>query len=171
MWNLLKKGDAACSQFQDALDVSAHVSSGAENIDALLALMPAAQMTHGSACADCRAAAEDMLAVRTMLRQMRQPVAGGDAWFAGRVMASIESREAKWTGPASTWIAVPKLASRLALASFAVLLVGSTWLYQRPRANAGIQPAASASPEYLFEAPQAPITQDDVLVSLAENSQ
>jgi hypothetical protein len=72
---------------------------------------------------------------------------------------------------ANTWVAVPKYASRLALVSGALLLVASTWLYGRPSAVAVKQPTAVAAQEYLFEAPQAPMNQDDVLISMAEKNQ
>jgi len=86
-------------------------------------------------------------------------------------MAGIVARERKLAEAASTWMAVPKFASRLALASGALLLVASTWLYERPSTVPAKQPAAAASQEYLFEAPQPPMNQDDVLISLAEQNQ
>ena len=86
-------------------------------------------------------------------------------------MAAIAARERELSEMASTWLAVPRFASRLAVASGALLLVASTWLYERPSTTPANQPAATANQEYLFEAPQAPLNQDDVLISLAEQKQ
>jgi hypothetical protein len=86
-------------------------------------------------------------------------------------MAAIAARERELSEMASTWLAVPRFASRLAVASGALLLVASTWLYERPFTTPANQPAAAANQEYLFEAPQAPMNQDDVLISLAEQKQ
>jgi hypothetical protein len=86
-------------------------------------------------------------------------------------MAAIAARERELSEVARTWLAVPKFASRLAMASGALLLVASTWLYERPYKAPAKQPAATASQEYLFESPQPPMNQDDVLVSLAEKNQ
>jgi hypothetical protein len=168
MLNLLKKNDE-CGKFRDVLEQSA----GAESVEGLLALLPAAAREHAASCADCRDAVTEFVAVRLMLKKVSASAAVQEnPWFAGRVMAAIAAREEELNGPVGTWIALPKLAARLALAACAILLVGSTWIYQRPRNAQGNQPSASSGQEYLFEAPTAaPATQDDVLVSLAENNQ
>jgi len=50
--------------------------------------------------------------------------------------------------------------------------VGSTWLYERPAPAVQQSPGGAATnQEYLFEAPQAPLNQDDVLISMAEKNQ
>jgi hypothetical protein len=172
MLNLLKKSAADCGRFREELEVSAGAATGVESSEDLLDLLPAAQRAHGVRCAKCGVAVAEYLIVRRLMRQIaaRSEAAGGP-WFAGRVMAVIAGREAELNGPAGTWIALPKLASRLALAACAVLLVGSTWLYQRPRTAQVNEATASTSSgsEYLFEAPP-PMTPDDVLMSLAENN-
>ena len=171
MWNLLSKSKKECERFRDGLETSAGAATGLESVEGLLAMLPVAQGGHAAGCADCRTAADEFLRIRVFLRQAStKPQGLENPWFAGRVMAAIAAREAELEGPAGTWIALPRLASRLALAACAVLLVGSTWLYQRPSKTPGNQSMASAAPEYLFEAPAVPATQDDVLVSLAENN-
>jgi hypothetical protein len=84
-------------------------------------------------------------------------------------MAAIAARERKLTEAASTWLAVPKFASRLAMASGALLLVASTWLYERPLSMPNQQAANLAAQESLFEAPPS-MNQDDVLVPVQENN-
>jgi hypothetical protein len=170
MWNLLGKSDEGCRKFRDELEVSARADSSAKTLGGLLEVLPVAQRSHAETCVDCRAAAAEFLEVQALLKKVSTRAEETDnPWFAGRVMSAIAAREAELTGPRGTWIALPKLASRLALAAGAVLLVGSTWLYQRPRNAPGNQTASSVVPEYLFEAPTAPMTQDDVLASVAEN--
>jgi hypothetical protein len=167
MWDLLSGKDSECTQFREELEAL----SGAKSREELLSALRPAQQTHAATCADCQEAVEDLFEVRTLLQGRRAPAAP-DAWFAGRVMKAITAREEELAGPAGTWIAVPRLASRLALASGALLLIASTWLYEKPSATPVQQTTVSAaSPEYLFEAPPAATTQDDVLSSSAEKNQ
>jgi hypothetical protein len=172
MWNLLKKRNEECARFQDELDTWASSLVNRDMLDDILAKLPLPQREHAAGCAECRVAVEDFLQVREMLKRVSRGAANTEnTYFSGRVMTAIAAKEAELNGPVGTWIALPRLASRLALAACAILLVGSTWLYQRPRSVQQNQPTLSGSPEYLFEAPPAPPTQDDVLVSLAESNQ
>jgi len=148
MWNLLKKSDDECRKLQDLLEDSAAVRPEAASVEELSEVLSPAERTHIASCEQCRAAARDLLATREIFQ---------------RVGSASEV--------ASTWLAVPKFAARLALVSGALLLVASTWLYERPSAVPAKQPAGAASQEYLFEAPQPPMNQDDVLISLAEQNQ
>ncbi len=84
-------------------------------------------------------------------------------------MAAIAARERELSEAASTWLAVPKFASRLAMASGALLLIVSTWLYERPLPASNQQATSLAAQESLFEAPP-PMNQDDMLVPLQENN-
>jgi hypothetical protein len=84
-------------------------------------------------------------------------------------MAAIAVRERELSKAASTWLAVPKLASRLAMATGALLLVASTWLYERPLPAPNPQASTLAAQESLFESPP-PANQDDVLVPEQENN-
>ena len=173
MFNLLKKSTMGCERFRDGLELAAETLAGAESPDVVLSMMKTELRAHGANCADCRTASAELLSVRAMMKDMG---AGTDAtadnpWFAGRVMALIAAREVELNGPVGTWIALPKLASRFALVAGAIILVGSTWLFQRPGGAQKNQSKVSAGPEYLFEAPPPAMTQDDVLVSLAENNE
>jgi hypothetical protein len=171
MWSRTKKSASDCTQFLEQLESAA--SDEAKNVSAevLLAGLPAPQQRHASGCDQCRMAAEELLATRALLRKLPLPAAVREPWFAARVMAAIALREEELRQAAGTWIAVPRLASRFAVACGAALIVVSTWLYQKPNSRPSIQPTAAASSEYLFEPPAAPMTHDDVLISLAEDSQ
>src|SRR6267142_2539033 len=89
--------------------------------------------------------------------------------FALRLRVSKNSVRICPRRSASTWLAVPKFASRLAVASAALLLVASTWLYEKPPSIPNQQATALAAQELLFEAPP-PANQDDVLVPAQENN-
>jgi len=171
MWNLVKKSDEECRKLQDLLEESAAARSEAVRVEELSEAWPAAQRAHVAACGSCREVAQDVLATREIFKGVASSAEMARPWFALRVMAAIAARERELSEMASTWLAVPRFASRLAVASGALLLVASTWLYERPSTTPANQPAATANQEYLFEAPQAPLNQDDVLISLAEQKQ
>jgi hypothetical protein len=170
MWNLLKKSDDECRKLQDAIEEAAAVRPEAASVEALSEVLSPAERTHLASCEKCREAALDLLATREIFKGVGSAAEIARPRFATRVMAGIAARERELTEAASTWLAVPKFASRLAMASVALLILTSTWLYERPSTAAAKQPAA-ASQEYLFEAPQPPMNQDDVLISLAEQNQ
>ena len=171
MWNLLKKSDEECRKLQDLLEESAAARPEAVPVEELSQAWPAAQRAHVAACRSCREAAQDVFATREIFKGAASSTQVARPWFATRVMAAIAARERELSEMASTWLAVPRFASRLAVASGALLLVASTWLYERPSTMPANQPAVTANQEYLFEAPQAPLNQDDVLISLAEQKQ
>jgi hypothetical protein len=169
MWNLLKKHEEDCMKLQDLLEESAAARPEGVRVEELNAAWPAAQRAHIAACESCQEAAEDLLATREIFKGVGSTREIARPWFANRVMAAIAARERELSEAASTWLAVPKLASRLAMASGALLLVASTWLYERPSTAPAKQLAAAASQEYLFEAPS-PANQDDLLVPVQENN-
>ena len=171
MWNLLKKNDERCIKLLDLLEESAAVRHAAAGVEALSEDLPAAELAHLASCAGCREAAEDILATKEIFKHVEPAAAMSRPWFATRVMAAIAVRERELSEVTSAWLAVPKFASRLALASSALLLVASTWLYERPPSAPVKQPAVASSQEYLFEPPPPPANQDDVLISLAEQNQ
>ena len=171
MWNLLKKLDEDCTKLRNLLEESAAARPEAVNVKEFCEVLAAAQRNHIDACGSCQEATRDLLATREIFKGVGSTREIARPWFANRVMAAIAARERELSEVASTWLAVPKFASRLAMASGALLLVASTWLYERPYKAAAKQPAAAASQEYLFESPQPPMNQDDVLVSLAEKNQ
>ncbi len=167
MWNLLKNGEE-CRKLRDLLEDSAAARPDAGSIRELSEAMSAATQTHIAACVSCQEAAQDLLATREIFKGVASAVVERP-WFATRVMAAIAARERELSEAASTWLAVPRFASRVAMASGAVLLLASTWLYERPLSTSGQQASTLAAQESLFEAPP-PMNQDDVLVPAQENN-
>ncbi len=169
MWNLLKKRDEECGKLRDLLEDSAAARPEAVNVAELSEGWPAAQRDHMAACASCQETAQDLLAAREIFRGVGSAAEMARPWFATRVMAAIVARERELSEVASTWMAVPKFASRLAMASVALLLVASTWLFGRPLPTPNQQASTLAAQESLFEAPP-PMNQDDVLANMQENN-
>jgi hypothetical protein len=169
MWNLLEKSNEECRKLRDLLEESAAVLPEAVSVEELSKAWPAAQRNHIAACASCREAAQDLFSTQEIFKGVASPVEMARPWFAARVMAAIAARERELAEAASTWLAVPKLASRLAMASGALLLVASTWLYERPLPTPSQQASALAAQESLFEAAPA-ANQDDLLVNVQESN-
>jgi hypothetical protein len=134
MKNFLGKRSAECREFQLQLEDAAGAAPGAKNISELLAPAPPALKVHATACAGCRAAAENILAARALLAELPSYAATAGPWFAPRVMAAIAARKADLSRAADTWTFLPKLAARVTWASSIALLLASAWLYQKPRA-------------------------------------
>jgi hypothetical protein len=170
MANVQKNNEEACSRLQDLLEESAALRE-ARNLEELTATLAEGQRAHLMACPACREAAQDILEAREIFGDVPSQAAVERPWFATRVMAAISARERELTEAASTWLAVPKFAARLAMAAGVVLLVGSTWLYRSPAKVSPAQPSATANQEYLFDPPPAQANQDDVLISMAEQNQ
>jgi len=168
MRNLLKNRDEDCWKLRDLLEESAAPRPEAGRVEELSEAWPRAQRTHIAACGSCQEAARDLLATREIFKGVGSATEMAKPWFATRVMAAIAARERELSEVASTWLAVPKLASRLAVASGALLLVASTWLYQRPLLAPNQQASTLAAQESLFESPP-PANQDDLLVPVQEN--
>ena len=170
MWDLLTRRKAECNRLQDLQEDAAAKHLHAESFGELLEALPPARRTHFAECGSCRDAAQELLATRKLLRCIPPGAEEPRPWFAKRVMAAIAARERKLAEVTKTWLAVPRFASRLALASLALLLLTSTWLYERPFA-APVKPSMSvASQESLFEAPLPTANQDDVLIGRAERN-
>ena len=164
MWNLLKRRRDECSQLQDSLEDAATRNPRVASIEELLEALPPAQRTHFGDCADCREAAQELLAARQLLGVISPNAQEPGPWFVTRVMAAIVAREKELSEVAKTWMAVPKFASRLALVSAALLLVTSTWLYERPFPGPTPEATSIAAQESLFESPASTANQDDVLL-------
>jgi hypothetical protein len=168
MRNLLKKNSEECRKLQDLLEESAAALPEATSAEELSAAWPAAQRKHMAACESCRETAQDLLDTRELFKGVGSSTEMAKPWFTTQVMAAIVVRERELAEAAGTWLAVPKFASRLALVSGALLLVASTWLYERPLPAANQQASTLAAQESLFEA--APLmSQDDVLFNMQEN--
>jgi hypothetical protein len=152
MLDFLRKKDDECSRFRDSLE---EVASGGASREML---------EHSAACEDCAAAAEELLESRELLRALPRQT-DVRPWFAPRVMAAIATREAELRQSIDAWTIVPKLAWRLTWVSAVALVLASTWFLQRPAAV----PSPVAT-DITGEPVQysAPVTNDDVLMSLAE---
>jgi hypothetical protein len=168
MWKFLKMKNEECGKFQDGLEESA-VRPGAGNLEGLLAVMAPAERKHVAACTDCREAAQDFLASREIFKGVAALGAEAGPGFATRVMNVIAARERELANLASAWSEVPRFASRLAWASAIVLLVGSTWLYEKPSPVSDHSLSAGAAQESLFESAPA-VNSDDVLISVTESN-
>ena len=169
MWNLLKKNNDECAKLRDLLEDSAAARPEAARIEELTEGWSAAQRHHVATCEGCQTAAQDILTTREIFKGVSSSAGQSRPWFSTRVMAAIAARERELAEAASTWLAVPKFASRLALASAALLLLTSTWLYERPLRVPNQQAASLAAQESLFETPP-PVNLDDVLVPAQENN-
>ena len=120
-------------------------------------------LEHSAACEDCAAAAEELLESRELLRALPRESAPS-AWFAPRVMAAIAAREAELRQSFDAWSVIPKFALQVTWISALALMLAGTWFLQRP--NLPSRPATDITGEPVQSA--APVTNDDVLVSLAE---
>jgi hypothetical protein len=169
MWNLLKKNNEECGKLLDLLEEAAGARPKAKSVEELSEALPPAERTHIASCKSCLEAAQDLLDAREIFKGVASNKEMARPWFATSVMAAIAARERELSGAASAWLAVPKFAARLALASGALLIVASTWLYERPQPTANQQAANLAAQESLFET-SPPMNQDDVFVIGQENN-
>ena len=169
MWNLLKKTDDGCIKMLDSLEESAAMRPEAKNIEELSVHLSAAERSHIAACSSCREAALDLLETREIFKGVGAAKEMAKPWFPARVMAAISARERELAEVTSTWLAVPKFASWLSLVSAGLLLVASTWVYERPLPATSQQANSLAAQESLFEVPPS-TNQDDVLVPVQENN-
>jgi hypothetical protein len=167
MINFLSKRRAECRQFQSQLEDAAGAAPNAKELSELLAAALVPLKEHATACADCRAAAENILAARALLAELPSYAATAGPWFAPRVMAAIAARKAELGRAADAWTFLPKLAARLTWASAVALLLASGWLYQKPVSTSAKPVATDITGEPVADT-ATPATNDEVLVSLAE---
>ena len=167
MTNFLGKRKAECRGFQVQLEDAAGAASSVTELSELLGSAPTALKEHVTACADCRTAAENILAARALLAVLPSYATMAGPWFAPRVMAAIAARKAELSRAADTWTFLPKLAARLTWASAIALLLASGWLYQKPASTSAKPVATDITGEPLADN-AAPPYNDDVLASLAE---
>jgi hypothetical protein len=170
MNNFLGNRRAECREFQSQLEEATGAAPGAKDLSELLAAAPDALKAHASACADCRTAAENILAARALLTELPSYAAAAGPWFAPRVMAAIAARKADLARATDAWTFLPKLAARLTWASAVALLLASTWLYQKPATTSAKPVATDITGEPVVDT-ATPANNDEVLVSLAEKAQ
>jgi hypothetical protein len=169
MWNVLNKRDEECEHLLDLLDDPSAAPARARSVAELLEALPAAQRTHVDVCQNCRDTVRDVFEAREMVRGVVPQAQEPGPWFVTRVMAAIAAKEKELSEVTKTWLAVPRFASRLALASCALLLVASTWVFESRSATSVKQPSVVPA-ESLFEAPQPSANQDDILISMSESN-
>ena|SRR5271154_6369085 len=176
MSSLLDGKESKCDCFQQWLEESAvpysrgeiSVEQGGsergllETYVNLVGRAPADVREHAQECADCRYAAEDIVAARNLVREL-EPATEPSPWFISRVMAVIAAQEAERFRASAIWLAVSRYASRLSWIAAVALLVTCSWLYKRPAVEP--QSASAFASEHLFDPPALPASHDDVLVS------
>lgn len=161
------KRRGSCGWFREGLRSLVEKTPAALGSEELLKDADAELREHVSACSACGSLLGDALEARKLLRAAFAPAVAPDT-FAARVMAGIREHEAQPAIGAYPWAAMQALASRVAWVAALVLLVGSTWVYQRgaPRPNPAVLPETTAD-RFPEPTPQ-PSNLDEVLVSLAE---
>ena len=140
-----------------------------KSVEELSAALPMEEREHLSRCEDCREAVGDLLEARELFQAVGSQGQIQRPWFAARVMAAIAAKEQELTEVTKTWLAVPRFASRLALASAALLVLTSTWIYERPRPAVNPQSTSLEAQESLFESAPA-AHQDDILVPAQDST-
>jgi hypothetical protein len=165
MWNLWRRNsEQGCRRLRDAIEELAVMLAETRSVRNLQERLTEEDRQHLDACADCRDAAEELVAARELLQGAVSFGQPERPWFAARVMAAIASRERALAERMSAWTEIPRFASRLTWIAAIVLLVGTTWLYESV-VRAPNYPL-TGPPESIFEAPQqAP--PDDILVSMS----
>jgi hypothetical protein len=127
---------------------------------------------HLNQCAACRAALEDSRLAGDLLREALEPASEPSGAFLNGVMAKIREEKARLESPAAFWRPLELLASRLALTAALVLFALSAYLVElAPGRNAVQVPnQTEISASELPQPPQDPVSNEEVLQSLAERS-
>jgi hypothetical protein len=166
MSGLLDNTQSRCDHFQEWLEDSKSPQSGLETYGNLMSNAGPEVRQHAQECSDCRDAAEDIVALRNLVREFEAAPAAGP-WFAPRVIAVINSLEAERSRASAIWLAVTRFASRLSWLAAAALLFTCTWMYERSAQPIEPQTASAFTSEHLFDPPTLPANHDDVLASQA----
>lgn len=168
---LVNKHRAECRLFRAHLEGTAAAVPDAISVRELLSAAPDALQLHAQRCANCRDAAENVLATRSLLSAFPSNAALPGPWFAPRVMAAIAARQADLARAADAWTLLPKLASRLTWASSIALLLSSAWLYDRPVTTPPVTTRAVATDiigEPVVDTSAQPSADDEFLLSSTE---
>jgi len=168
MWYLLRRTRAECRSTQDCLEQTAVRHWSARTAAELMEDLSAAEREHIATCGNCREAAENLVATRSIFRGAARAFEPERPFFASRVLAAIASKEREIAELISPWSEVPRFATKLAWVTAVLLLAGTTWIYERGITAASHSPSGMAGPESIFE-PTSPASQDDVLISMAES--
>jgi hypothetical protein len=159
MWALLNRDQGDCKRLREALEEAGSLNG-----------VPPALAEHQVSCARCAAAVEEFLESRALLRDLPRESDTVRPWFAPRVMAAIAAREAELRQSIDAWTVVPRLASRLTWISALALLLTGTWLIERPASVPAKPVITDLAGEPVVDSAPLPVNNDDVLLSLTENS-
>jgi hypothetical protein len=163
MWNT-KKNNTECEPYEvrlaDAVDGAAErgqdLSLGAD------------LAAHLATCASCREGVEGAELSRALLRWGLEPTMGARPGFMARVFAAIRAEEEIQTAQkTSFWRPLEHLASRVALAACAAVMVMSFYIYAFVAPHATSQDVTELVQQPDSQQPQTP---DEVLISLAERA-
>jgi len=127
---------------------------------------------HLDRCEGCRSALEDSRMAGNLLRQALEPSSEPHPAFLAGVMARIQEEKARAESPAAFWKPLELLASRLALTAAVLLFALSAYLvgFAPGRAVAQVPSRTELSAAELPQPPQDPVSNEEVLQSLAERS-
>jgi hypothetical protein len=127
---------------------------------------------HLDRCADCRTALEDMRLAGNLLRQTWDPTSEPRPAFLTGVMARIREQKAREASPVAFWAPLEFLASRISLSAAVLLLALSAYVmeYQSRRDTATLSHRTELSASDLPQPPGDPVSNEEVLLSLAERN-
>jgi hypothetical protein len=165
MWNLWRN-NRACEVFLDAAENVAVRSSGTLTCENLLDEIPAKFRSHLQDCEACAQTIDDLVTTRNSMQEHGAPATFDTPWFAARVMARISAEERMPAGQDAVWSVLPRLASRFAGIAVIIIVMTGGWLMRQPAEGPGSQNTM----ESLFDTSPAPVTNDDVLISVLEKA-
>jgi hypothetical protein len=154
------KNDDDCSRLRNSLDDLNDKNS-----------LPPVLAAHAASCQDCRQALDDLFATRALLSALPRRSEEARPWFAARVMAAIGEQESRVTRSLETWLVVPRLASKLAWGAVLALALTTTWLAGQPKTVRTPAVRTDLAGEPVAESHPVPVTNDDVLASLTEQTE
>jgi len=127
---------------------------------------------HLENCSDCRLAVEDMHLAGNLMRQAWQPTHEPGPQFLMGVMARIREQKAHEASPAAFWAPLEFLASRISLSAAVLLFALSAYLvgFQSRRQAATLVNRTELSASDLPQPPRDPVSNEEILLSLAERS-
>ena len=156
MWNPLKKKRSECKEFRESLEDMASGEGLSEEFRG-----------HAKACKDCDTAFSELVTSRELLSVLPRQMDEIRPWFAPRVMAAIAARETELRRSLDAWVVVPRLAARLTWISALALVLASTWFLGQ-RASTPLKPVTTDLTGEPVHESLLPLSNDDVLLSLAE---
>jgi len=154
------KNDDECSRVRNSLDDFSDRNS-----------VPPVLSAHAASCSECKTALDELFAARALLSALPRQPEEERPWFATRVMAAIGEQESKVTRSLETWLVVPRLASKLAWGALLALVLTTTWLAGQPQTVRTPAVRADLAGEPVVESHPVPLTNDDVLASLTEQTE